>query len=146
MSRVLLVGESWFIHSIHQKGFDAFTTSEYIEGAGGFLDTLRAAGHDVRYLPSHQIATGFPRSTAELSDLADVVIVSDVGANTFQLAPETFGRSQPTADKTEVLRQFVSDGGGLLMVGGYLSFTGIDAKARWGTVPLASALPVRLLE
>ena len=29
MSRVLLAGESWFSYTVHQKGFDTFTTSEY---------------------------------------------------------------------------------------------------------------------
>jgi uncharacterized membrane protein len=29
MSRVVLVGESWFTYSVHQKGFDAFYTSGY---------------------------------------------------------------------------------------------------------------------
>ena len=32
--RVLIAGESWTVHSIHQKGFDSFTTTEYAEGAG----------------------------------------------------------------------------------------------------------------
>ena len=33
-------------------------------------------------------------------------------------------------------------GGGLVMVGGYLSFTGIDGRARYGESPLAAVLPV----
>ena len=31
-TRVLIAGESWVTHSIHQKGFDSFTTTEYVEG------------------------------------------------------------------------------------------------------------------
>jgi uncharacterized membrane protein len=30
--RVLIAGESWVTHSIHTKGFDSFTTTEYNEG------------------------------------------------------------------------------------------------------------------
>ena len=37
--KVLIAGESWVTHSIHQKGFDSFTTTSYEEGVG----PLRAA-------------------------------------------------------------------------------------------------------
>ncbi|MFI7706159.1 glutamine amidotransferase [Nonomuraea sp. NPDC049480] len=145
MSRVLVVGESWFTYSVHQKGFDAFYTSEYVEGAGVFLDALRSRGHEVTYVPSHEIAHRVPGSAGGFAAY-DVVVISDVGANSFQLAPETFGRSIPTPDRSELVRSFVEGGGGLLMVGGYLSFSGIDAKARWGRSPLAAALPVTILD
>lgn len=146
MTKVLVVGESWFTYSVHQKGFDSFTTSEYTEGGGDFLAALRRAGHEVSYVPSHKIHTDFPTSLDTLRSNADVVVVSDVGANTFQLAPDTFSRSLATVDKSELLRRFVDSGGGLLMIGGYLTFTGIDAKGRWGRSPLAAALPVTLLD
>ena len=142
MSTVLLVGESWFSYTVHQKGFDTFTTSEYTEGAGEFLAALRAAGHDVTYVPAHEVHTRLDGDDAFAP--FDVVVISDVGANTFQLSPRTFNRSEPSPDKAELVRRRVEAGGGLLMVGGYLTFTGIDAKARWGPSPLAPALPVRL--
>ncbi len=145
MARVLLVGESWFVHMVHQKGFDSFFTSTYEEGGGAFIAALESQGHEVEYVPSHEVATRFPDSTGGL-DAFDVVVVSDVGANTFQLLPETFERSVPTTDRTELLRDYVARGGGLLMVGGYLTFSGIDAKARWGRTPLAAALPVQVLD
>jgi hypothetical protein len=52
MSRVVLVGESWFTYSVHQKGFDAFYTSEYVEGGDGFIAALHDAGHEVSYIPT----------------------------------------------------------------------------------------------
>ncbi|MDO8106747.1 glutamine amidotransferase [Isoptericola sp. b441] len=145
MSSVLVIGESWFVHCVHQKGFDAFTSSSYEEGGTAFLEALRSRGHTVTYVPSHTIAERVPTSTAEMSAF-DVVVVSDVGANSFQLPPRTFEESIPTPDRTEVLRAFVEQGGGLLMVGGYLTFSGIDGRARWGRTPLADALPVDLLD
>ena len=36
--RVLIAGESWTTHSIHQKGFDSFTTTEYSEGVRWLRD------------------------------------------------------------------------------------------------------------
>ncbi|MDO9397810.1 MAG: glutamine amidotransferase [Herbiconiux sp.] len=146
MTRVLLLGESWFVHSIHQKGFDSFTTSEFTLGGVEFVAALRAAGHDVTHIPCHDITTLLPDTAEGIAAIADVVVVSDVGANTFQIPPATFTRSEPQPDRTEALRDFVANGGGLLMVGGYMTFSGIDAKARWGRSPLAEALPVGVLD
>jgi uncharacterized membrane protein len=145
MPRVLVVGESWFTYSVHQKGFDAFYTSEYTEGGGVFLDALRSRGHEVTYVPSHEIPHKVPDS-AEGFEQYDVVVISDVGANSFQLPPQTFGRSIPSPDRSALVRDFVERGGGVLMVGGYLTFSGVDAKARWGRTPLAAALPVAVLD
>jgi len=146
VTRVLLLGESWFVHSIHQKGFDSFTTSEFTLGGAEFVAALRAAGHEVTHIPCHEITTRLPSTPEELRDIADVIVVSDVGANTFQLPPATFNRSEHQPDRTDALRAFVEQGGGLLMVGGYMTFSGVDAKARWGRTPLAEALPVTVLD
>ncbi len=144
MAKVVVIGESWFTYSVHQKGFDAFYTSEYVEGGGDFLAALEGTGHEVTYIPSHEIHRRLPDTMDELRAIADVVIISDVGANSFQLAPQTFANSIPSIDKTELLRDFVASGGGVVMIGGYLTFTGIDGKGRWGSCPLAAALPVTL--
>ena len=42
--RVLIAGESWTTHSIHQKGFDSFTTTEYMEGVGWLRSALESGG------------------------------------------------------------------------------------------------------
>lgn len=145
MATVLVIGESWFVHSIHQKGFDSFTSSEYEEGGTAFLEALRSRGHDVTYVPSHTIPERVPTDVAAMAAY-DVVVISDVGANSFQLPPETFGSSIPSPDRSEVVRAHVERGGAVLMVGGYLTFSGIDARARWGRTPLAAALPVHVLD
>ncbi len=145
MAKVLVVGESWFTYTVHQKGFDAFYSSSYEEGATAFLAALRDRGHDVTYVPSHQIHERVP-DTADGFDAYDVVVISDVGANSFQLSPAVFEWSEPGPDKSVLIRDFVERGGGLLMIGGYLTFSGIDAKARWGRSPLAKVLPVQVLD
>lgn len=145
MPRVLVVGESWFTYTVHQKGFDAFHTAEYTEGGHVFLEALRSRGHEVTYVPAHEIATRVPDSAGGF-DAYDVVVISDVGANSFQLPPQTFGHSIPCPDRSELVRAFVEQGGGVLMIGGYLTFSGIDARARWGRTPLADALPVVMVD
>jgi uncharacterized membrane protein len=141
---VLVAGESWIKHTIHMKGFDQFHSTEYEEGAGVFLDCLAKAGHVVTYVRGHEISARFPRSADEL-DAFDVVVISDIGSNSFLLPDETFLRSQRSPNRLGLVADFVGRGGGLVMIGGYLSFTGIDGKARYGMSPLADVLPVTML-
>jgi len=61
-------------------------------------------------------------------------------------AARTWPRERRILIKAEVVRAFVAEGGGVVMVGGYLTFSGVDAKARWGRTSLAQALPVRILD
>jgi uncharacterized membrane protein len=73
-----------------------------------------------------------------------VVILSDIGANSLLLAPDTFERSAVAPNRLAAVEQYVRDGGGLLMIGGYLSFAGIEGKARYHGTPVEAALPVTI--
>lgn len=141
MCRLLLAGESWTTTSIHTKGFDSFTTVEYAEGATALIGALRERGHEVTYLPNHVAASAFP-STPEALDQYDAILLSDIGANTLLLGPATFVRGQVSPDPLRNLVQWVRSGGGLGMVGGYLSFQGIEGKANYRNTVLADILPV----
>jgi uncharacterized membrane protein len=140
---VLLVGESWVTHAVHQKGFDHFHTTTYTEGAGVLIGALQGLGHALEYVRAHEVATRFPTTREELAR-HDVVILSDIGANSFLLAPETFVESKLGVNRLTLLADHVRGGGGLLMVGGYMSFAGIDGRARYGQSPLADVLCVEL--
>ncbi|MGP4014731.1 glutamine amidotransferase [Saccharopolyspora sp. 5N708] len=144
MSRVLIAGESWVTHATHIKGMDTFTTSSYEVGAEQLRRALEARGHDVAHLPAHSVPMEFPADDRELSQY-DVVILSDIGANSIQLAPAVFERAQRGADRLAALRAWVGGGGGLLMIGGYLSFSGIEGKAAYRNTVLHDVLPVELL-
>lgn len=144
-AHVLVVGESWIKHTVHLKGFDQFHTTEYEEGGQVFLDALHSSGIHVTYIRAHEIPQAFPTNAEELQRF-DAVILSDVGSNSFLLTDETLLRSQPTTNRLVLLADFVKDGGGLIMVGGYMSFTGIDGRARFKMSPLAPVLPVTMLD
>jgi len=141
MARLLLVGESWTVETIHRKGFDHFTSAFYEQGADAFVSALKAAGHEIEWMPSHIAQTSFPMSVSELSEW-DVVILSDVGSNSLLLSPETYLHGQRTANRLEVIRQWVAAGNGLAMAGGYFSFQGIDGRARYRGTPIEEVLPV----
>ena len=142
--RVLIAGESWVMHTIHQKGFDHFTTTAYGEGLQWLRAALEGGGFAIEHLPNHLVAAQFP-TTAEALATYDVVVLSDIGSNTLLLHPDTFERSVAMPNRLALLRDYVVGGGGLVMVGGYLSFQGIDAKARYAGTPVADALPVTML-
>ena len=142
--RVLVIGESWVKHTVHMKGFDQFHTTEYEEGGGAFLDSLADAGFEVTYIRAHEVSARFPTTLDELS-LHDVVVLSDIGANSFLLTDDVFLRSEPSVNRLSLLSDYVRRGGGLVMIGGYMSFSGIDGRARFGMSPLADVLPVATL-
>jgi len=142
VARVLLVGESWTTHSIHTKGFDSFTTSEYAEGGQAWMDVLSTAGHIVDYLPGHLAPTRFPRATADFAAW-DAVVLSDIGANSLAITSEVWNGGR-TPNPLAALREWVFTGGALVMCGGYLSFSGIEAKAAFAGTDVELALPVTI--
>lgn len=142
--KILFAGESWMSHTIHVKGFDSFTTSKYEEGGKWLKEAFEAGGHEVVYLPAQDVSERFPFSMDELKNF-DAIVLSDIGANTFLLSSETFSKSKVMPNRLSLIRDYVVQGGALLMIGGYLSFTGIDAKARYYDTPIEQCLPVNLL-
>jgi len=143
MARVLIAGESWTTTSIHVKGFDSFTTVAYEEGVGALRDALLAAGHDVTFMPNHVAAVDFPHSVDGLRAW-DVVLLSDIGSNTLLIPPATFARFEAKPNRLVAVREWVRGGGGFGMIGGYLSFQGIEAKANYRGTAVAEVLPVEL--
>jgi uncharacterized membrane protein len=139
--RILIAGESWTVHSIHQKGFDSFTTTEYAEGVRWLKEALETGGWDVTYQPAHVAARDFPFDAAALS-IYDCVMLSDIGANTLLLHPDTFSKSKVLPNRLDAIRDYVQGGGGFVMVGGYLTFQGIEGKALYHGTAVEDVLPV----
>ncbi len=144
MVHVLLAGESWVSSSTHFKGFDQFTSVTFETGSQYLVQALDDDGIEVTYLPGHEVPQRFPSDRAALSRF-DVVIISDIGANSILLHPDTFLHGRPTANRLRALADWVTeDGGGLVMAGGYLSFQGIEGKAAYRGTPVEEVLPVTM--
>jgi uncharacterized membrane protein len=141
--RLLFAGESWMTHSIHVKGFDSFEMSSYHEGGTEMIAALRAGGVEVTYLQNHVAGESFPTTRTEL-DSFDLVVLSDIGANTLLLPERTMVRSEPTPNRLELIADFVRGGGGFLMIGGFLTFQGIQGKGNYQGSPIDEILPVAL--
>lgn len=140
-TRVLLVGESWTTSETHFKGFDQFGSVHFHTGAKPLLDALEDSEFKIDYMTAHEAAEGFPFEMAGL-DPYDIIILSDIGANTFLLPPDVWLRSQCVPNRLRLLKEWVEKGGNLIMMGGYFSFQGIDGKARWRKTAVEDTLPV----
>lgn len=140
-TKVLLVGESWVTSETHFKGFDQFGSVHFHLGAKPLVDALAGTEFELDYMTAHEAQEGFP---FEMEGLAgyDVILLSDIGANTFLLPPAVWLRSQCVPNRLKLLKEWTANGGGLAMIGGYFSFQGIDGRARWRKTPVEDALPV----
>ena len=141
--RVLIAGESWISDSTHYKGFDCFTSVTYETGVGPLRDALEAGGIEVVHMPAHDVPERFP-ATVEAFDAYDVVVLSDIGANSILLHPDTWARGKRTPNRLKVLAEWVRAGGGMMMAGGYLSFQGFEGKAMFRRTPVEEILPARI--
>jgi uncharacterized membrane protein len=142
--RVLLAGESWVTHGLHAKGAVTYSTASYEEGGEPLIAALREGGADVTYLPNHLAGEHFPRAAEALEEY-DVVLLSDISSDTLLLDRACFLEGRTGVNRLDSLARYIERGGGLLMVGGYMSFSGIEGKAHYGMTPLAEVLPVHIL-
>lgn len=144
MAGILFVGESWQVHVQETKGFDVFTYDYYETAVQYIQRAIESAGHTFTHVPAHMVEFSFP-NTAEGLDAYDVVMFSDVGANTFNLPMNVFQRLTPTPNRLEAVRDYVAAGGAFVMIGGYLTFQGIQGRGCYRNSAIADILPVELL-
>ena len=145
MKKVLLVGESWHVHVTEAKGFDVFTYDYYEEATEYIRKAMEKNGVEFVHIPSHMVQYQFPTTVEALKEY-DVVIFSDVGANTMNLPMNTFQRGRPEVNRLEVVKEYVRQGGAFAMIGGYLTFQGIQARGAYKRTAIEEILPVTLLE
>ncbi|MCP1101936.1 putative membrane protein [Aequitasia blattaphilus] len=144
MKKILLAGESWMSYTTHVKGFDSFYTSVYETGEKYIKRAYEEGGYDFTFLPNHLATEEFPFTIEELKEY-DMIILSDIGANTLLLPGATFTSSIKRPNRCNLIRDYVLEGGALFMVGGYLTFSGVDAKGKWQDTAVQEVLPVQVL-
>ena len=110
-------------------------------GAEPLVAALKGTEFALTYMTAHEAVEGFP-FTMEGLGAWDVVILSDIGSNSFLLPPAVWLRSETVPNRLRLIKEWVGNGGGLLMCGGYFSFQGIDGRARWRRTPVEDVLPV----
>jgi uncharacterized membrane protein len=152
--RVLYIGD-WAFHTgprYIESPFEDVAKNVGLEFYGKRLaEALRLAGAELELWSNwelyHQPPGAFEKKLAEL----DALVVSDVEARCFHLCPDFFDPSKygkgdlVFPERLKMVQRFVERGGGLLMLGGWLSFSGHMEKGNWRRSPYASALPVQCL-
>ncbi len=141
--KVLFAGESWFFSRTEAKGVDNFTVCGY-ETEIGRVKKYMEGFAEITHIPAHEVMEKFPKSYDEIKEY-DVVITSDVGANSYLLPPETFFGCQQSPNKLDVIAEYARKGGTFIMMGGYMSFSGFQARGNYKDTVIEEILPVSLL-
>lgn len=141
--KFLLAGESWVSNSTHYKGWDFFSSTVYETGVEYLEKAFHNTDIEFTHMPSHIAATKFPLDLKSLQEY-DVICLSDIGANTLLLHPDTWSGGKSSPNRLKLLVDWVRSGGGLMMCGGYYSFAGIYAGAKYYRSPLEEVLPVNI--
>jgi uncharacterized membrane protein len=142
--KILLVGESWISSANHTKGWDSFSSVTFHLGAEPLVDALKDSDFELIYMKAHEASAEFPMTLQALNAYS-AIILSDIGSNTILLHPDVWLNGKTVPNRLKLMREYVSGGGGLMMIGGYFSFQGIDGKARWRKTPVEEVLPVNCL-
>ena len=155
MSKIYYVGD-WavltgpvFAESPFQfahKGLEIFNYGKWLKEA------LESSGeHEVNSVPVWDFYKLGPGDYEKILDEYDVLIFSDVEAKLFQLNADFFDRQKfgkgiiTFPDRIRLTVEAVENGLGLMMLGGWYSFTGEVGKGGWGRTGLKDILPVECL-
>jgi len=137
--------ESPFQHA--PKGLEIFNYGVWLKNA------LESAGnHEVNSVPSWDFYKLGPGEYEKIIDEYDVIVFSDVEGKLFQLNPDFFNREEfgkkilTYPDRLRLTLDAVKAGKGLMLLGGWYSFTGETGKGGWGRTILREAIPVKCLD
>ncbi len=101
----------------------------------------------VEHMTNWRALKEFPETAEAIAAKYDVVILSDIEQECLVLYPWERMQDTPMGpNRVESIREFVQKGGGLMMVGGWESFTGRRGIGNWGNTAVEEALPVKCLE
>lgn len=141
---ILFVGESCFATSTEFKGINQFSETNYHESAAIMRRLFEGLGHRWTHIPCHLVSRDYPKDLETLSQY-DVVLFSDIGTDTFLLLPEMVRTGKRVTNLLGLTRDYVAAGGGFGMIGGYMTFQGMEAKGKWKDSVIEGILPVTLL-
>src|SRR5450432_4946511 len=140
MKRLLLAGETFVLVQSAASGVSVGQSSRYANGATHFLGAMQGANFAIEQLPSERCEADFPRTLEELQ-VYSAVILSDISALNLLMTPES-RQGHASVNRLGLLCEYVRSGGSLMMAGGYTSFQGMEAQARYHETPIEDCLPV----
>lgn len=141
--KILLAGETFMISQSVAIGYDTLHSNTRANGATFLLKAFKNSSYEIEQLPTEACETEFPMRMDQLQKYS-AVILSDIGALTLLLTPMTRA-GNPSVNRLKLLHDWVHQGGGLMMAGGYNSFQGMSGTARYHDTYVEDCLPVTCL-
>lgn len=145
MKKVLIVGEFWVKNIIYIKGFDMFVIIYYEEVVKWLKEVIEFGGYEIVYMFVYVVVDSFLYKLEELNEY-DCIILFDIGFNMFLLFNSIFIDCNSNLDRFELIKEYVNNGGVLIMVGGYMLFIGIDVKVRFGEIVIKDVLLIIMID
>lgn len=142
--KVLYVGDTQVNLTTSVKGIDSWTFAYYSDSARYLRNALgESSDIKVTHIPSCNCIADMPSTLEELQQY-DAILMSDVGYNNIVFQP---GNTQPFRipmgpNRVKALCEYVNQGGGFMMIGGWLSFSGMQGKGMYGGTKIEDLLPV----
>ena len=128
------------------KGIEIINDGKWLKGA------LESDGkHQVNSVATWDFYRLAPGEYEKILDEYDVIIFSDVEGKLFQLAPDFFVPGETGKkvlvypDRVRLTVEAVFAGKGIMMLGGWYSFSGELGKGGWGRTKFKNILPVECL-
>jgi len=110
------------------------------------IDALEKENIEVKHLRNEDAIGEFPRTVEDLSEY-DVLMISDCECEVLSLYPFWMPNAKPPrTNRLRAIRDYTKQGGGLLMIGGWSSFSGRYGTAAYYDTPVEEALPVDCLK
>jgi uncharacterized membrane protein len=142
MKPVLLAGETFHVTSFASKGLEVGASARYSNGATRYIQTLAATAS----MSSRSAASGArPSFRGRCETLSTYSAVIHFGRRRAVAALHARNRiGQRSVNRLELLRQWVEQGGALMMAGGYTCFQGMDGSAMFHGTAVEECLPVEI--
>ena len=143
--KLLLVGESWVSAATHYKGFDQFGSVTFHLGAEPFVTALEASGFDAHLhagargggeLPLRRWRASPPTTRSSCPISAPIRCCC---------RPTSGSIRKTVPNRLKLIRDYVEEGGGLLMAGGYFSLPGHRRQGPLAPHAVEDTLPVTCL-
>ena len=141
--KILFAGEAIFSYETRMVGSQSFDRVRYYEHGQYFETALKKYDIDYDSIPTNKVAEYFTWTLEEMKQY-DAIVVSDVGSDTFLISGRTMA-GEKTPNRLKLIEQYVAEGGGFLMWGGYLSFSGMSGSAFYKDTPIEKILPVTMM-
>src|SRR4030067_3435290 len=121
--------------NVEVKGFSTHVWGQPL------IDGLCQGGIEVVHMSPDVAISNFPRTVEGLSE-NDVIILSDIECEVLALYPFWIpGTELPRTNRLKAIREDTRNGGGLLMVGGWTSFSGRFGHGGEYEKPVEEGLP-----